>query len=285
MNITELWSKLSGKKTYIVSIVAFVYGVGITAGWWQHSAALDIILGSLGAGALRSGLNATGKNDPAAPADKPVVAGGGVGMGNTDIGKTGAIILACLLGGSLYADDTNTIPPTVINHVAGALSGVASNNPNPILAMPANAGATVFEWLAANGQSGQGYAWSLALYSDAGKAKGKKDYQGGVLLTEGVNLTKHWQGTWQEFHIDLDAGQFLQGGHTRMQLGISPVLTLFSTPQLQTGKQATGMLNWLPVNLQKIQLSPYIGMDVTDLYNGNFGQKELVAGIEAKWNF
>ena len=85
--MNKLWTLLAGKKTYIISIAAFIYGTGITAGWWAHNAALDIVFASLGAAALRSGMG--DKIDPVVNPDAGnVLAGGGVGAGNTDVTKT-----------------------------------------------------------------------------------------------------------------------------------------------------------------------------------------------------
>ena len=62
MNIIE-W--LQGKKTYIVLVVAFVFNVGVAAGWWglesELWAVINAILGFLGLGALKSAVKKTGK--------------------------------------------------------------------------------------------------------------------------------------------------------------------------------------------------------------------------------
>lgn len=54
--------KLQGYKTYIIMVLAFVFNIGITAGWWtldnQVWDLINVILGFLGLGAIRSGLKA-----------------------------------------------------------------------------------------------------------------------------------------------------------------------------------------------------------------------------------
>ena len=56
---------LQGKKTYIVLVVAFVFNVGVAAGWWALESELwsviNAILGFLGLGALKSAVKKTGK--------------------------------------------------------------------------------------------------------------------------------------------------------------------------------------------------------------------------------
>ena len=58
MNGLLAW--LEGKKTYILMVLAFVFNIGVTAGWWtvdnQVWDLINIILGFLGIGAIRSGL-------------------------------------------------------------------------------------------------------------------------------------------------------------------------------------------------------------------------------------
>lgn len=54
------WFK--GKRTYLIAIATAVYGLGIASGWWQHSVAVDAILGGGGLAALRAGItNETNK--------------------------------------------------------------------------------------------------------------------------------------------------------------------------------------------------------------------------------
>lgn len=51
---------LQGKKTYIIMVLAFVFNLGVTAGWWtldnQVWELINIILGFLGLGAIRAGM-------------------------------------------------------------------------------------------------------------------------------------------------------------------------------------------------------------------------------------
>ena len=54
--IKKIWGWFAGKKTYLVSLVAFGYGAGIAEGYWMHSVPIDLILGSLALGALRAGI-------------------------------------------------------------------------------------------------------------------------------------------------------------------------------------------------------------------------------------
>lgn len=47
---------LKGKKTYIVAVASAVYTLGIQFGWWQHSVAIDGVLGASAVAALRAGV-------------------------------------------------------------------------------------------------------------------------------------------------------------------------------------------------------------------------------------
>ena len=63
--MTGIITWLEGKKTYIVMILAFIFNLGLEAGWWMLDNAvwslINIILGFLGIGALRSGLKTEAK--------------------------------------------------------------------------------------------------------------------------------------------------------------------------------------------------------------------------------
>lgn len=63
MNGLLAW--LEGKKTYILMVLAFVFNIGVTAGWWavdnQVWDLINLILGFLGIGAIRSGLKSEAK--------------------------------------------------------------------------------------------------------------------------------------------------------------------------------------------------------------------------------
>jgi hypothetical protein len=58
--MSGLMAWLEGKKTYIVMILGFVFNIGVVAGWWtvdnQVWDLINLILGFLGIGAIRSGL-------------------------------------------------------------------------------------------------------------------------------------------------------------------------------------------------------------------------------------
>jgi len=58
--MTGIFDFLQGYKTYIVMILAFVFNLGATAGWWlpdnQVWELINIILGFLGLGAIRAGM-------------------------------------------------------------------------------------------------------------------------------------------------------------------------------------------------------------------------------------
>ena len=47
---------LRGKKAYLVAAVAAIYGIGMQAGWWPHSVAVDGVLAALGVTTLRAGI-------------------------------------------------------------------------------------------------------------------------------------------------------------------------------------------------------------------------------------
>lgn len=51
---------LKGKKTYIVMFTAFVFNVGVIAGWWTVDnrlwAEINALLGALGLTAMRAGM-------------------------------------------------------------------------------------------------------------------------------------------------------------------------------------------------------------------------------------
>jgi len=57
---------LQGKKTYIIAVLAAVFNVGIAFGWWtldsQVWELINIILGFLGLGTLRSGMSKAAKS-------------------------------------------------------------------------------------------------------------------------------------------------------------------------------------------------------------------------------
>jgi hypothetical protein len=57
---------LSGKKTYILMILGFVFNLGIAAGWWavesQVWQLVDLILGFLGLGTIRAAITKATKN-------------------------------------------------------------------------------------------------------------------------------------------------------------------------------------------------------------------------------
>lgn len=63
--MTGLLAWLEGKKTYILMVLAFVFNIGVTAGWWtvenQVWDLINLILGFLGIGAIRSGLKSESK--------------------------------------------------------------------------------------------------------------------------------------------------------------------------------------------------------------------------------
>lgn len=56
---------LTGKKTYIVAILAAIFNVGVTLGWWaadnQIVILINTILGSFGLAFLRAGVTKSGK--------------------------------------------------------------------------------------------------------------------------------------------------------------------------------------------------------------------------------
>lgn len=54
MNLQGLFNLIDGKKTYLVTLAAVVYGVGIDYHWWPHSMTLDSVLGGGIIMALRS---------------------------------------------------------------------------------------------------------------------------------------------------------------------------------------------------------------------------------------
>ena len=64
---------LQGKKTYIIMVLAFIFNLGVVSGWWTPDSQvwelINIILGFLGLGALRSGQ----KTESTKVIDSPVV--------------------------------------------------------------------------------------------------------------------------------------------------------------------------------------------------------------------
>ena len=71
--MSGLMEWLQGKKTFIVMILAFIFNIGIAAGLWTPDSQvwelINIILGFLGLGALRSGQ----KTESTKVIDSPVV--------------------------------------------------------------------------------------------------------------------------------------------------------------------------------------------------------------------
>jgi hypothetical protein len=70
----NLLTFFAGKKTYLVSIGALVYAVGIHLGWWQHSADIDIVFGSSAALTIRAAIKKLCAQIAADPAlsDSPI---------------------------------------------------------------------------------------------------------------------------------------------------------------------------------------------------------------------
>ncbi|OGC68322.1 hypothetical protein A2415_04535 [candidate division WWE3 bacterium RIFOXYC1_FULL_39_7] len=55
--IDELWSGLSGKKTFLVSLATFIYAVGgYFGGYLDANGAVQLVLASLGLAGLRDSL-------------------------------------------------------------------------------------------------------------------------------------------------------------------------------------------------------------------------------------
>lgn len=47
---------LKGKKTYLIAVLAAIYGAGIQEGAWEHYPLIDALLAASGAAALRAGI-------------------------------------------------------------------------------------------------------------------------------------------------------------------------------------------------------------------------------------
>jgi len=55
--ITQIWTWLSGRKTYIIAFAGAIYGAGIQTGLWPHNTAVDVILGSTATATIRHGIS------------------------------------------------------------------------------------------------------------------------------------------------------------------------------------------------------------------------------------
>lgn len=56
--MNAILSKLSGYKTYALTLIAAIYGYGVAHNLWQHSPSLDVFLGAGGVAAFRSAMKA-----------------------------------------------------------------------------------------------------------------------------------------------------------------------------------------------------------------------------------
>lgn len=98
--IRSVVSFLNGYKTYIVGAAGILYGVGIGNGWWQHSADIDLILGSTGAITLRAAIAKLCALISAASQQGPVKIN--IGPGGKLTASPTVLIAACMLiGGNL----------------------------------------------------------------------------------------------------------------------------------------------------------------------------------------
>ena len=59
--IQNVWSWLSGKKTFIVSTAAVVYAMGIKYNVWPHQSWLDLLFAATATATIRHGIS---QNDP-----------------------------------------------------------------------------------------------------------------------------------------------------------------------------------------------------------------------------
>lgn len=58
--MSEFWSKLEGKKTYLLAAAAIVYLFGGSMGWWPVDERVLGILGFGGLASLRAGISKGG---------------------------------------------------------------------------------------------------------------------------------------------------------------------------------------------------------------------------------
>lgn len=57
--LVNLWVLLDGKKTYIIAVVTAVLNLAVAFGWLSvdNLTQINVVLGALGLGALRSGVS------------------------------------------------------------------------------------------------------------------------------------------------------------------------------------------------------------------------------------
>jgi hypothetical protein len=67
-SLQHAWAWLSGKKTYIISLVSVIYTWGVTQNVWPHSPLFDVALAAAGASALRHGISTSQDDSVPAPA-------------------------------------------------------------------------------------------------------------------------------------------------------------------------------------------------------------------------
>lgn len=95
-DLAKLWNFLKGKKTYLVSLAALIYGWGIQQGLWQHVVLVDAILASGGLASLRHSLSPSSGDSTAAPAPTaPISAVTKVAAIILLIGFSGLVIVGC----------------------------------------------------------------------------------------------------------------------------------------------------------------------------------------------
>jgi len=63
--MAKAWNWLSGKKTYILAVLGFVYAGGIQQGWWTDQPIIDGFLLSGTAASIRHSISTTAQQQEA----------------------------------------------------------------------------------------------------------------------------------------------------------------------------------------------------------------------------
>lgn len=93
--MNDLTKALSGKKTYIVAILAILYLIGAGVEWWPRSDEVMGIFAALGLATLRAGVGKAERNPEVVRRPSPLI-----GLG-----------LACVIGGTLFlSTGCGTVP-------------------------------------------------------------------------------------------------------------------------------------------------------------------------------
>lgn len=73
--LTNVWNFLKGKKSYIITLGATVYGWGVAQGLWHNQPLVDLFLGSTWAASMRHAIATANGTEKPGDTSVPVVQG------------------------------------------------------------------------------------------------------------------------------------------------------------------------------------------------------------------